>query len=148
MTSGGPIQLCFCDPPNCFRCMKLSVPPPPPPLFVQGKTEQALTTLLDGLIRPIPAVPLPVTYFVHRDALPRVALEHVHTFAECHCKRMTEHHNGLLSTLAYYFSLFSLPWKSAPCLQGLRERSGEPKTGTIYPKTVCSPHPLLQPLDI
>lgn len=51
----------------------------------QRQVLKILTALLEGLIRPIPAVFLRIADLVHSDTFSRMALEYVWSFTGCHC---------------------------------------------------------------
>lgn len=59
-------------------------PIPSSPQAPRAAGTPGLTTLLEGLIRPVPAVPDRVAHFVHGDAFAAVALEFSGALAKSH----------------------------------------------------------------
>lgn len=57
-----------------------------PPSTLPAAHTPGLTTVLEGLVRPVPAVPDGVAHFVQGDALTALALELVGPLAKSHYK--------------------------------------------------------------
>lgn len=53
-------------------------------MSLRAASSPGLTTLLEGLVRPVSAVPDRVAHFVHGDAFTAVALELVGALAQSH----------------------------------------------------------------